>query len=211
MRILDLFCGTKSIANTAKSFGYDVFTVDNDPQHEPDLCVDVLALAPWQIDGDFDMVWASPPCTRFSVAAISHNWEQTSMGYKPRHNMAITAVRLVERTLEIIEAFQPCVWFVENPRGLLRKLPVMDNLKRYTVTYCQYGDFRMKATDIWTNSLYWKPRPMCKNGDPCHERAPRGSRTGTQGLRNAAERSRIPYELCKEVIEAAERQIKEAK
>lgn len=27
----------------------------------------------------------------------------------------------------------------------------MRSLPRYTVTYCQYGDNRMKPTDIWTN------------------------------------------------------------
>jgi hypothetical protein len=57
----------------------------------------------------------------------------------------------------------------------------------------------MKSTDWWTNSQDWKPRPMCKNGAPCHERAPRGSKTGTQGLKNAIERSRIPADLCNEI------------
>ena len=42
---------------------------------------------------------------------------------------------------------------------------------------------------------------MCKNGQPCHEAAPRGSRTGTQGLKNDYERSKVPYELCHELIE----------
>ena len=42
---------------------------------------------------------------------------------------------------------------------------------------------------------------MCKNGQPCHEAAPRGSRTGTQGLKNNYERSKIPYLLTREIIE----------
>ena len=65
----------------------------------------------------------------------------------------------------------------------------------------------MKPTDIWTNCTTWRPKPMCKNGDPCHEAAPRGSKTGTQGLGCAIERSRIPYALCKQVIEAAAKQV----
>ena len=56
-------------------------------------------------------------------------------------------------------------------------------LPRYTVTYCQYGDNRMKPTDIWTNHPCPKFKPPCKNGDPCHVSAPRGSQTGTQGLK----------------------------
>ena len=209
MRVLDLFCGTKSIANVARDLGHDVFTIDNDPQHKPDWCVDISDISPFEIGGDFDMVWASPPCTCFSIAGISHHWEQTDGGYKPRHDKAIEAVRLVEHTKHIIDMFYPCVWFIENPRGLLRKLPVMNGLRRFTVSLCQYGDTRMKPTDIWTNGFYWDPRPMCKNGDPCHERAPRGSKTGTQGLKGRIERSRMPQELCVEVILAAERQIEE--
>jgi hypothetical protein len=43
---------------------------------------------------------------------------------------------------------------------------------------------------------------MCKNGNPdCHhERAPRGSRTGTQGLKNAYERGILPTELCQDIV-----------
>ena len=84
--------------------------------------------------------------------------------------------------------------FVKNP------------IIRHTVTYCQYemdkepNERRMKPTDIWTNNAKWVPQPMCKNGDPCHISAPRGSRTGTQGLKNNYERSKIPYDLCKEIL-----------
>lgn len=78
----------------------------------------------------------------------------------------------------------------------------MQEFKRHTVWYCQYGDNRAKPTDIWTNSDDWIPRPQCFNGNPdCHhERAPRGSKTGTQGRRGSYERSMIPSELCNEVM-----------
>lgn len=77
---------------------------------------------------------------------------------------------------------------------------------RHTIWYCQYyngeGINRAKPTDIWTNNLNWIPRPVCKNGNPncSHERAPRGSQTGTQGLKDSYERSKIPKELCKEIL-----------
>ena len=53
----------------------------------------------------------------------------------------------------------------------------MKDLKRYTVTYCQYGDKRMKPTDIWTNYPNPQFKKPCKNGDKCHTPAPRGSKT----------------------------------
>lgn len=81
----------------------------------------------------------------------------------------------------------------------------MDGLPRYTVTYCQYGDTRMKPTDIWTNHPNPQFKPPCKNGDKCHVPAPRGSQTGTQALKNNIERSKIPVLFCKHIVDICER------
>jgi hypothetical protein len=66
---------------------------------------------------------------------------------------------------------------------------------KYTVWYCRYGDKRAKPTHIWTN-VRFSPK-VCKNNNPnCeHERAPRGSKTGTQGLKTYKERSTVPKQL----------------
>ena len=85
---------------------------------------------------------------------------------------------------------------------MLRKLPAIAGLSQRTVTYCQYGDTRMKPTDLWGDVTNWVAREPCKNGDLCHEAAPRGSRTGTQGLKAAKFRSMIPYELGQEIRNA---------
>lgn len=58
----------------------------------------------------------------------------------------------------------------------------------------------MKPTDIWTNAMWWQPQPMCTRSNPDHESAPRGSRTGTQGLKGDVERSRIPAALFEEIL-----------
>ena len=73
---------------------------------------------------------------------------------------------------------------------------------RQTVWYCQYGDKRAKPTDIWTNLPNWTGK-QCHNGnkDCHHEPAPRGSKTGTQGLKNAKLRGVIPENLFKELFE----------
>jgi hypothetical protein len=140
-------------------------------------------------------VYEGGHCTAFSVAAIGKNWNKD---YTPKSEGAVLGVRLVERTLEIIEYYKrlnpDLIWYVENPRGMLRKLGLVPGT-RHTVTYCQYGDTRMKPTDIWTNDGSWQPKSPCKNGDPCHVAAPRGSRTGTQGLKGAYMRSQIPAAL----------------
>ena len=80
----------------------------------------------------------------------------------------------------------------------------MNGLPRYTITYCQYGDTRMKPTDIWTNHPNPQFKHPCHNGDPCHVSAPRGAKTGTQGLKGSVERSRIPIEFCKHIAKICE-------
>ena len=75
----------------------------------------------------------------------------------------------------------------------------------YTVTYCKYGERRMKPTDIFTNHPSPDFLPPCKNGDSCHDRAPRGSRAGTQGIAGAKDRARIPVMLCEHIVDVCER------
>jgi len=211
MKVIELFCGTKSIANTFKERGHETFTIDNNSFFNPDLCIDILDFNIDSLPKGFifpDIIWASPPCTCFSVASISTHWGGGFRAYKPKTEQAKESLNLIRKTIELIEDLQPKIWFIENPRGVLRKLIPMVGFPRKTITYCQYGDKRMKPTDIWTNSHIWIPRPICKNGDKCHESAPRGSKTGTQGLKNSIERAKIPYELCKEIVLACEEEKK---
>lgn len=199
MKVLDLFAGAKSVSSVFKKKGHEVFTVDILEELNPDLCIDILKLTPEIIIEKFgvpDVIWASPPCECFSVASIGKHWNKDNT---PKSAGAELSVKLVEHALWLINELKPKYWFMENPRGKLRKLPVTENLPRYTVTYCQYGDERMKPTDIWTNHPNPKFKPICKNGDPCHVAAPRGSQTGTQGRKSYLEKSHIPEKLVEHI------------
>ena len=202
MKILELFAGSRSVGKIAEQLGMEVFSsdlIEFEGIHYP---ISILDFDVTKVPFRPDIIWASPPCTGFSVAAIGHHWSGGKGAYIPKTETAKLGIELVRKTLEIIEYFQPTFWFMENPRGVLRKLDVVKGLNKQSVTYCQYGDERMKPTDIWTNSIMWTPKPMCKNGDPCHVAAPRGSRTGTQGRANAYERSKIPADLCFEILKS---------
>lgn len=201
MRTIELFSGTKSFSKVVAKHGYETFTVDNNRSLEPDVCGDILAMGfkDWQ-DTKPILLWASPPCQGFSVAAIGKNWTGGARAYIPKSESAKLSIALAKKTLEVIQILNPTWWFIENPRGLLRKMPFMDGLIRHTITYCQYGDDRMKPTDIWTNATWWRPRPMCKNGMKCHVSAPRGAKTGTQGIKGARDRGRIPPALFEEIL-----------
>ena len=210
MKILELFGGSCSFSNVAKSRGHEVFTTDYKDFENIDYVTDILSFDKSKIPFRPDCIWASPPCTYFSVASIGHHWNKD---HTPKTKEAEHGIKIMKKTFEIIKMFQPDFYFIENPRGKLRKLDLFDEFaERTTITYCQYGDTRMKPTDIWTNVLHnifnqkgWNPRPICKNGDTCHVSAPRGSQTGTQGLKGNYLRSKIPNELCLEIIKTIEK------
>jgi site-specific DNA-cytosine methylase len=204
IKVLELFAGSRSIGKVADELEYEVFSVDINNFEGIDLVKDIEFLTKEDIPFNPDVIWASPPCTTYSIAAISHHRD---MG-KPKTDFASKSDRLVLNTLILIKEYD-CKYFIENPRGYLRKMHFMLGVPKTTVWYCTYGDVRAKPTDIWSNHIYslfnengWKPRPMCFNGNTnCqHQPAPRGSRTGTQGMKNNYERSKVPYELCKEIL-----------
>lgn len=185
MNTVELFCGTKSFSKVAKELGHNTFTVDLEPKVNPDLVCDILnfdlSTIPFK---QIDYLWISPPCTTFSVASLRHYWIEG----KPKNEKTLLGISLVKKAIEIKDkllSLNPNMkWYIENPRGMLRKQEFMQNQgKRNTITYCQYGSITQKATDIWTNDLSWIPKPMCKPNSPCHVRAPRGSQTGIQGMK----------------------------
>lgn len=207
MKVLELFAGSRSIGKVCDELEIRCFSSDWTQFDGIDYAVDINEFDPNKVPFVPDVIWASPPCTSFSVASIGKHW---TLDRRPKSEGAEMGLQILNKTLEIIHFYMKynshLIWYIENPRGMMRKMDVWNGLpiNRHTVTYCQYGDSRMKPTDIWTNNFRWYPRPACKNGMPCHISAPRGSTTGTQGLKGSYLRSQIPYELCKEIILASQ-------
>ena len=202
MNVLELFAGSRSIGKEAENLGMYVFSTDIKNFENINYVVDIFNFEYHKIKFQPDIIWASPPCTTFSIASVHHHWKKENDTYKYKTEAAKIGLDIINKTLDIINYFKPKFFFIENPRGMLRKMPIIKHLKRHTITYCQYGDDRMKPTDIWTNSHNWIPKQMCKNGDNCHISAKRGSKTGTQGRNNAYERSKIPTMLCQEILKS---------
>lgn len=117
------------------------------------------------------------------------------------------SIQLVKRTLELMDSLQPRYWWMENPNGgMIHFVP--PNIPRVQVTYCRYGETRMKLTNLWGNwPDTWHPRPKCENGNPDHEASRRGMKTGTQGIKSARDRAIVPYELSLEVCMAVELEV----
>jgi hypothetical protein len=189
MKVLELFSGTGHISNAFRKRGHKARKVDWSHDLDANLHTDISTMTAEDIKklchGRPGVIWASPDCTTYSVAACHIHRDKEC---KPKTDYAKFCDMTDQHVIDLIAELKPKVWFIENPRGIMRKMSWMVNLadklpgaKRYTITYCQYGATNMKPTDIWTNHPDPKFLPPCKNGMSCHESSPRGSNKGAIG------------------------------
>jgi len=207
MKLLDLFCGTKSVARVAEQLGYDVVTLDIDPRCNPSICANILEFdyTFWR-PGQFDVVWASCPCQTFSCA------RKSNIGRKVKNEImtAETLLRdtlnvgvpILRRTQEIIEYLQPKVYFIENPYTGAMKNYIDSAPAVYD--YCMYGFGYRKRTAIWSNLVL--PGCRCDRShlvDNRHAMTAIGtskSQKGQGGGGSKNGRYAIPADLVKELL-----------
>ena len=210
MNVLELFAGSCTFSKEAQRLGHNTFSSDYRQFGNVDYVVDVFDFDISKVPFKPDLIWASPPCTSFSVAALWRHWDKLT----PISDKAKYGVKMVQKTLDIINEFNPKYWYMENPRGKLRSLDVVKDLPRTTIWYCKYGMTMAKPTDVWTNNLFdpmfntsgWKPRPQCFNGnkDCHHEKTDREAKKvkqmGISQVSGNHNRSMLPKELCVEIL-----------
>ena len=115
------------MTHALKNLGFDVVTLDIRKSCGPTYVTDILE---WDYKNccqqrEFEVVFASVPCTEFSKALTTRN--------------LILADKIARKTLEIISWLQPEKYFIENPAGgLLQKRPYMENIPYIRVDYCQF-------------------------------------------------------------------------
>lgn len=126
MKVLELFAGTRSIGKAFEAKGHEVYSVEWDRTFEDiDLYEDILKVTSEDIISKFgrpDIIWASPDCSSYSIAAISHHRKQEENGN-------LTAVSDYAKFCDrvnlhvhcLIMALSPKYWFIENPRGGAKK------------------------------------------------------------------------------------------
>ena len=102
MNVLELFAGSRSIGKVAEELGYNVFSVDVKPFDKIDLVKDIEHLKKEDIPFNPDIIWASPPCTYFSVASIGHHWYEN---HTPKTKEAVEGMKLLNKTLSIFKWF----------------------------------------------------------------------------------------------------------
>ena len=143
--MLDLFAGTRSIGKAFEARGHEVYSIEWDERHEDiDWYADMFDVTAEEIIKRFgkpDIIWSSPPCEKFSVAAIGKHWHKGTND--PKTEETKEALRLLEHTVQLIKDLDPKYYFIENPRGKMRKVDVMQDLPRHTVTYCFGGETKI--------------------------------------------------------------------
>jgi hypothetical protein len=128
--ILDLCGGTGSWGRPYREAGYDVRLITL-PEY------DVMAYEPPE---NVYGILAAPPCTEFSLAKNgSHRTRDFG-----------NALKAVDACLKIIWKCRMAgtlqFWAMENPVGYLRQFL---GRPRYTFEQWQFGELKIKKTDIW--------------------------------------------------------------
>jgi site-specific DNA-cytosine methylase len=121
MKVLELFAGTRSIGKAFENRGHQVFSVEWDKNFENiDLYADILTVTTDEILNRFgrpDVIWASPDCSTFSIAAISHHRRKNPVtgNLDPVSDYAKFCDMVDQHVLQLIKDLKPRFWFIENP------------------------------------------------------------------------------------------------
>ncbi|CAB9507585.1 expressed unknown protein [Seminavis robusta] len=160
---LELFSGEGIVTQAFADRRWRVKSIDNSYKSYATNMVDIMDL-------DFDkhlgmvpdFIWASPPCTTYSLMAGGTHRNPKEGKYE-MSELARQHNRLLTRLYYIIQWAKKkkphLIVVIENPRALLKAMPLMQemerslNLFRVTVDYCAFGRPDQKPTDLWTNDL----------------------------------------------------------
>lgn len=129
MRVLDLCSGSGSATKAFSDRGHTVDTVDIVGQ--PTYLQDVRTFVPEQ---EYFFVWASPPCTEFSLA----NYRLGRCADRHPDMSIVEACMRICRTAPF--------WILENPKGCLRHFI---GLPEISIRYGDFGYAYSKPTDLW--------------------------------------------------------------
>ena len=147
MRLLELFCGTKSVSKAVGHRYTEVVSLDINRRAEPTIVANILT---WDYTvyppGYFHSIWASPPCNEYSLI-------RASIPNIPPN--LLLADSIVNRTIEIINYFNPTLWLMENPQsGKMKDRPMMEGIPYVDCDYCRFSDWGYrKRTRFWGNII----------------------------------------------------------
>jgi len=196
-KMLDLCSGLGGASESMLNHGWEVKRIENNLllQQVPNteiMCVKSLhyelkqkLLQGQEITEEITLVWASPPCTDFSLGYHAPRSVALRAGeeYYPKE-----AIELVITIKEIIDMIQPRYWIVENVRGAIKYLePILGKPTMKIDSIVLWGQFPSFAMEpgykhVKDDSL-WSDNPLRANA-----------------------RAKIPYEVSDAIRQSIESQ-----
>jgi len=209
MRLLEVFCGTKSVGKIFEKNDWEVISIDIEEKWKPTICIDVLEWDYKTFDKNyFNHIHFSPPCIYMSQQ------QQTWYGrYKGKGNnkylftkelhieLLKESDKLLHKINEIIDYFDNITFTIENPYHTKFNNITKRNILNYDYVvcdYCMYGSLIKKPTVFYNNFNLKLNR--C---DKSHTHTPYkifcgGSNTPKDNV------FRIPEKLCEEIFRSVE-------
>lgn len=210
MRLLELFCGTKSVGVEFEKRGYEVISLDYNPKFNATHTENILTWDYTIYPSDyFDIIWGSPDCTSFSLASGGkHRTLKYINGYT---EIAELGNQMIYRLIEILKYFKCNAWFIENPKALLQHYPpftqfIKDvNANKNLVYYGNYNWGFPKPTNLWSNLPLWE-NETCPELDAStykiiKRKDGREKKYYKAFMKNSEERSKIPPDLINKLID----------
>jgi len=205
LNVVELFCGHAAFTQSFKQHGHNTWCTDKRKRTgvcNPDLRIPIEKLTRSLIPFDHvHVLWGSFPCTGFSYGAGNYYYD----GKYIKEN-GLQFLKLLKKTLNLVDETNPDFFFLENPRGKARyeKLMIDWLINRSAlvkeITLGSYGFSTIKPTDIFTNAYDWQPRAQLPYG--------RGAKNpGLKLLTNltTVQRQSTPAQLADELREYVER------
>lgn len=165
MNVIELFSGSGTISKEFERAGHKVFSIDI--RRRKGICEPTLRKSILQVlikDIPFkkvDVIWASPPCDIFSKNSIAFHWNKDGT---PKTKKCFEHLKILRKTLKLIEKINPDIFFIENPDGKMKyqkelvNFLIRNNAMTKRVYYNCYGFGTLKPTNIFTNALDYNPK-----------------------------------------------------
>ena len=200
---IELFCGSSGFTKVSRTLGIECLSVDIRRRKgvcEPHLKLDInkvrssffLNLKPF-------IMWIGLPCDIWSYASGGFHLDNN---FNPKTDKAKNHLDLLIKTTQILQESKPDYWFIENPRGKLRKYPnLIDfvNQQNAVIKECtlsSYGFPTTKPTNIITNFKELELKELDSFGRGAKNKGP-----GTFNNLTKVQRQKTPERLYQDIIE----------
>ena len=184
-KMLDLFSGLNGASQAFEAAGWEVVTVDINPDLNPTITCNIEDLwltkefKSWS-KNEFDLIWASPPCVEFYK--VSAPWFE-EYGNTP-------SLDLVECAKSIINILQPKYWVIENTKSGMPWIKKILGQPRQNINgvYYLWGEYPLFDAKVSQNHK--------ASNDP----------GGHDPLRSN-KRAKIPLEISRALLDVIENQL----